>query len=242
MKNWIIFFLYFFLIPQNKANQNNISGTIIYGFVQNVVSEEQKEKSKELYSFFDKMNEVSKNLTFELKFNNNESLFYLNKVMDSDLNPMGISFVNNIVSRGKYYYNKSEDTILREEHIYGNNTLIETKSTMINNWTLTNESKKIDNYQCYKATRSKTNIGISQEHNFIIEAWYCPELPVEFGPKEFNGLPGLILEVKDTHYTFFAKRINIKNDSLYKIKPLASKNIISLEEHKKRVRETYSKQ
>jgi GLPGLI family protein len=30
-----------------------------------------------------------------------------------------------------------------------------------------------------------------------ITAWYCPEIPVSHGPEEYNGLPGLIMEVTD---------------------------------------------
>lgn len=31
---------------------------------------------------------------------------------------------------------------------------------------------------------------------FPIEAWYVPELPYNTGPADFEGLPGLIVEVK----------------------------------------------
>lgn len=238
----ILLVLFIPFYKTNKTKINEVSGTIIYGFVQNTVPKSEKEKSKELYSFFDKMNEISKDLTFILKFNKNESLFYLNESMESDLNPMAISFVKNIVSRGSQYYNKSEDKILREESIYGSNTLVETVASEINIWKLTGETKKIGSYNCFKATRPKKKIGISSDHTFTIEAWYSPELSMGYGPKEFNGLPGLILELKDTHYTFFAKKIEIKKDTTYEIKSLTSKKIISLEEHNKRMRSAFNKQ
>lgn len=56
-------------------------------------------------------------------------------------------------------------------------------------WKLTNESKKIKNYTCKKATtifRGRT-----------YEVWYTEKIPISIGPWKFNGLPGLILSVQD---------------------------------------------
>ncbi|PKP22106.1 MAG: GLPGLI family protein, partial [Bacteroidetes bacterium HGW-Bacteroidetes-22] len=33
-------------------------------------------------------------------------------------------------------------------------------------------------------------------------AWFAPDLPISEGPYKFSGLPGLILEVTDTHSNF----------------------------------------
>lgn len=238
----LILILFTLLFIETTNEERKISGIITYNFVENGVSTIEKEKSKELHGFLDKMNEASKGLTFNLEFNNEQSLFYLNEVMESDKNPMAVSYVNNIVSRGKYYYSKSEDLLLRQEGIYGNNTLVKSISSEINDWKLTNESKKIGKYQCYKAIRTKTKVSSTKTHQFTVEAWYCPEIAVNYGPKEFNGLPGLILELKDTHYTFYAQKVMIQHDTVYHIKPLTSKNIITLKEHSKRMKKTSIRQ
>lgn len=62
------------------------------------------------------------------------------------------------------------------------------------NWKIESEKKKIGNYNVQKAT---TNFG---GRNWI--AWFTPELPFNFGPHKFYGLPGLILEVYDTNDNF----------------------------------------
>ena len=73
------------------------------------------------------------------------------------------------------------------------------------NWTLTNETKKIENYTCFKATIIQKNLETGVE--FIREAWYTTEIPVPYGPVGFGGLPGLILELKTGKAIFTAKKI-----------------------------------
>lgn len=58
------------------------------------------------------------------------------------------------------------------------------------NWNITNETKQIQNYTCYKATTS------FRGNNF--EAWFTPDIPVNAGPWKWYGLPGLIVEATDT--------------------------------------------
>jgi GLPGLI family protein len=60
-------------------------------------------------------------------------------------------------------------------------------------WKIGKETKKIDQYTCYKATAlSLDSDGDSQP----VEAWFCPEIPFAYGPRGFGGLPGLILELR----------------------------------------------
>ncbi|RXJ50293.1 GLPGLI family protein [Gelidibacter gilvus] len=58
------------------------------------------------------------------------------------------------------------------------------------NWQITNETKNIGKFICYKAT-TKNFRG----RNY--EAWFTYEIPVPAGPWKFHGLPGLILEIHD---------------------------------------------
>lgn len=57
-------------------------------------------------------------------------------------------------------------------------------------WDLENVTDTICGYTCYKAV---TNYGGRQ---WI--AWFAPEIPYSAGPWKFNGLPGLVLAVKDS--------------------------------------------
>lgn len=63
-------------------------------------------------------------------------------------------------------------------------------------WEIEEGIKKIYGYQVQKATTKFAG------RDYI--AWFTPEIPISDGPYKFNGLPGLILKVRDTedHYVF----------------------------------------
>jgi len=56
-------------------------------------------------------------------------------------------------------------------------------------WKLAGETKKIQGYECMKATMT------NKVNNQPIVAWFTEAIPVPSGPAGFGGLPGLILEV-----------------------------------------------
>jgi hypothetical protein len=58
-------------------------------------------------------------------------------------------------------------------------------------WTLMDESKRIDQLDCYKATAR------FRGRDYI--AWYAPSIPVPNGPWKLGGLPGMIIEAYDVH-------------------------------------------
>lgn len=70
------------------------------------------------------------------------------------------------------------------------------------NWSVLPDTKKIDNYNCQKA--------IGSFGGRIYEAWFATEIPYSDGPWKLCGLPGLILEARDTanEITFALKQIS----------------------------------
>ena len=58
-------------------------------------------------------------------------------------------------------------------------------------------------------------------------AWFTPQIPVSFGPLDFNGLPGLVIRVEMAGgRTFSASKIVLNpNEKMEIIKPTKGKRI-----------------
>lgn len=105
------------------------------------------------------------------------------------------------------------------------------------NWKITNESKKIDDYLCFKAT------GIYQVKNTIgtfdhtVTAWFCPSIPHSFGPIGYGGLPGLILELQVRKSWFGVDKIDFDSKETFSNEEFTKKEKISEEELNKILQE-----
>lgn len=76
-------------------------------------------------------------------------------------------------------------------------------------WKLLNDTKQILNYTAKKA--------IVKYGGRNWTAWYTEDIPLQYGPYKFGGLPGLILEIYDDkeHYHFTANSINQNPKQIY---------------------------
>lgn len=77
-------------------------------------------------------------------------------------------------------------------------------------WSLEKEHKSILGYNVSKATTEYAG------REWV--AWYTEDIPLQYGPYLFGGLPGLILEVKDVedNFHFLAEAIENKKEEVYK--------------------------
>ncbi len=85
------------------------------------------------------------------------------------------------------YKNHKTKQIVKQRNFMSRTFLIENKLTKPA-WQLTNETIKIGDYSCKKAL---LKIGDNS-----ITAWFTEEIPINEGPQEYFGLPGLIMKVK----------------------------------------------
>lgn len=90
-------------------------------------------------------------------------------------------------------------------------------------WQLTQETRTINGYLTYKATRSKGKVI----------AWYTPEIPISFGPKGEYGLPGLILELEVGKIIFKVTKIVLNPKEEIKVEEPTGGKRVSFEEYKK---------
>ena len=179
--------------------------------------------------------------TYILTFTNLESIYAEEEKLETP-NPSSGSGVSVNFSGGnnsKYYKNFKKKEYVSNNDVFGKEFLI-TDSLEKFDWKITDEQKKIGNYTCFKAQITipvtekeikeyqefkkkqegkKTNfMTISEPKEEIIEAWYTMEIPVSNGPREFWGLPGLILELHDGNTTLLCSKIIINPKEKIEIK------------------------
>lgn len=152
---------------------------------------------------------------YTLKFDKNQSIYKKNEKLEA---PAPIqSGIRIEVSEGSdiMYKNIRENRYTNKAEILGKLFLI--KDTLTNRkWEFVNETKNIGDYSCFKAiykdsitTQTITEKGAIEEvtKDRITTVWYTPQIPINNGPSEFYGLPGLILEVNDGDLTLVCSKI-----------------------------------
>ena len=170
---------------------------------------------------------VAKKITLKLDFNDYKAMYYVDHGLinpKDDLNyTLALTYCNGEKptyidkNKGISCYNNYEILMYKE------NEFLITDS--IPKWKLSTETKKINNYTCYKATYEKEYQFYSDIVLKTITAWYCPEFPYPYGPKGFGGLPGLIFEVQDDKTVIGIESIVLNTNSKEIILPTKGKVI-----------------
>lgn len=194
-----------------------------------IANEDIFKDNEYLRGSFDKAIKESKSLKFGLICKNNNSFFYIIEQLSTEegfnSNKTTLIFANYM---GEIYQEK--DSLLTFSSLLGNKTYI--KKVISKNWILQNEIKIIDGYKCYKATSEYVVINSVGEFRHPVIAWYCPEIPLPFGPNGYGGLPGLILQLQVRNVTFGVENIDFKSEKDFEINKKSMK-ILSEEEYKK---------
>lgn len=158
---------------------------------------------------------LSKATTFYLYYKNGESLYIEEKeknTQNEDLNIQNQSSKKIEIGKngGGIYKNFKTREYLHEADVLGKELLVVDKLNKIE-WKLLDGEKTIGNYKCKNA---ETTIN-----NEVISAWYTDEVALQDGPKDFYGLPGLIMELIAEKKTYHAIKITETNSNLDIKKP-----------------------
>ncbi|MEN8702537.1 MAG: GLPGLI family protein [Polaribacter sp.] len=225
-------FLILLLIISLHGFSQKINGRVTYIVSVEPLSEKKidsitkssKLKNLKMNSWMKSVLKNTPDVNAFLEFNIQESIYYVEDKMQND----GESRYNmNRTYAGgdnKYYKNSNTKEFYNESDVFGELSLINLPKKK---WKITQESKVIGGYVCYKA------IDLSYKNNSTF-AWFTPQIPVSFGPKNFAGLPGLILEIQLKRRKIIATKIvlNPKNKIIIN-KPTKGKRV-TVEEAKKR--------
>ncbi|MCH3881781.1 MULTISPECIES: GLPGLI family protein [Tenacibaculum] len=197
------------------------------------------EMQKKLEAQMKKMNQK----TFTLNFNRFESTYKENESLAAPQTSVGglkmISFGGN--GTDLLYKNVKENKYAKQTDIMGKNFLIKDEIKKID-WELSDETKNIGMYTCYKATYSReveqkdfssfnsveSEGKVAKKMKTIVTtAWYTPQIPISNGPREFGGLPGLILELRQDKLTIVCSEVVLNPSKKIEIKEPKKGKVIS---------------
>lgn len=166
---------------------------------------------------------------YELQTNGIESLYKHSENYASSFDDIEEKQTGNVKvmvvkneSSGAYQNYKTKE-YLEGITFFNKNFFIKDK-TIDFSWKISNEEKKTGNFLCKKA--------VAMHNGKQIVAWFTDDFPVPAGPLDFNGLPGLILELDDDGDLFTAIKIEKLAKSTIN-KPLEKGKVISRKEFDK---------
>lgn len=178
--------------------------------------------------------EFADEVEYVLEFTEDQGLFYINTKNIINLTCTDkISTVLGTMSADTY-------GVYRDEQYYtymfyrGKNLLLNKTSF---EWNITDETKQIQNFTCYKAYyREVIDLGENETKTFTHTVWFTPELPFKYGPYYYFGVPGLVLEANNEggKYTYGVSKIELNtenkklSDNIKKLENVSKK--ITLEE------------
>ncbi len=179
--------------------------------------------------------ELSKQLQREyvLIFNNRESLYKQDEKLKEPSSQETNMIVEDQNPMGVLYKNIKENRFVREVEFMGKRFLVK-DSLVLRKWVLEKGKKNIGEYVCYKATFEMKHTVIEEKEgafksvvkNKKITVWYTLQIPISNGPSNYEGLPGLILEINDGKTTLVCSKIILNPKKEITIKePVRGKKI-----------------
>ncbi|MCK0132156.1 GLPGLI family protein [Flavobacteriaceae bacterium F08102] len=179
--------------------------------------------------------------TYQLIFTTNESIY--KELNTLKLKENNVQYITDI-----YYKNLQEGSFINKIDFDGAQFLVK-DSMQTFEWSLAPDIKKIGNYICNKATLFDIYVyddkmpdgeggfnTITHRDTIKTTVWYTPKIPISNGPRNYGGLPGLILEIEfNKEFKLVCTEIVLNPVKPVKIKPPKSGKAISLEEYEKAV-------
>ncbi|MDO6491191.1 MAG: GLPGLI family protein [Cellulophaga sp.] len=165
-------------------------------------------------------------MTYSLKYDNKYSFFKTIKYVpyDNFMSKIAQIYTHSIMgwyqdaTEKKSFYNKK---ILKTNYMVNHNKM--------DNWVMSGDTKKIEGYICYKASRTTLNEKTGNPE--LTEAWYTLDIPLPYGPAGCGGLPGLILELRNKRVVYSVSKLKLNSEkNKYKYPAPSLENPISIKE------------
>jgi len=234
MKNTIIFLVVLFAFQFTRAQ--NFQGEATYKTSRKVdIQLDSTQMNSDEHKLMLEMVKKQFQKTYILSFNKEESIYKEDIPLESP-QPAGVEImVVNTSGSDILYKNLKDKRYTNQNESFSKLFLIKDKLEELD-WEMTGETKFIGEYECYKATTTREEVvmqsGISingdkdleedsdaepEMREVTVTAWYAPSIPINNGPQNYHGLPGLILEVNDGTTTMICSKIVLNPDKKIKI-------------------------
>ena len=236
-------------IYESKTSTSDFKGNL--GGNREITPEMQKNIEERMRKMMEK--------TFVLNFDKTASIYKEEEKLDAPgQNGGGMRMMSSMMGGGgTTYKNVKEKTYAVDKEFMGKEFLVKDSLPKLD-WKMESETKQIGGYTCYKATAVKpvsqsdfrnfrakkeeskkdekektTNLMDSFEmpKEVTITAWYAPEIPINQGPENYWGLPGLILEVSDGKTVILCSKIVLNAKEKVAIKAPTKGKVISQKEY-----------
>jgi GLPGLI family protein len=198
--------------------------------------------------------------TYFLTFDKTSSTYKEDEKLAAPSSGGGSRFMGMMGGSGVKYKNTKDKFALESTEFFGKKFLVSDEMKDLE-WELGDETKKIGNYTCFKATlvkdldpldfanrgrrndnkdaekkdpsnESKSSKEIEKPKQIVVTAWYTPQIPVSNGPGEYWGLPGLILEINSGRTTILCTEVVINPAEKEEIKAPSKGKKIKREDYK----------
>lgn len=192
---------YFGTVTYKKEFSSHLSDTIS----ENSLYKRNRRVYTKIKETENEAKKILEELRFELKFKPYESLFSVQRNLKLEDNTY-YGFAVGPYGSGIYYSNFEKKEYLTSLEAYGELFLI--KGNQIK-WKITSLRKNISGYSCYKAITINEVKNNDKTLKTEIIAWFTTDIPAPFGPLEFGGLPGLVLELEVGKDKFIMSKIEL---------------------------------
>ncbi len=225
----LLFTIMFLLISENYTAQENYRALYKIRFmvdtveIKNSLHQDEKsnttliqlERSKMIKKYLEVI-KISNSVFFNLDFNREKAKFSLPKQIETSTYN---TFKRYSRYNGEYYH--INDKLFHSKNSFGQDFIVEYPKF---DWTITSEAKMIGPYNCFKAiTKIEVESSKGKSYHKII-AWFTPEIPFNYGPKEYVGLPGLVLRLDEGNISYNLHKLE-KGKHVDIVKPNKGKKI-----------------
>lgn len=203
-KNRVIF-LFLFLVTIQVFSQKSISVVYKVSPLNGTYENSEIIKSSPNKNHYLGVDEALNKISYELLVSDTIATFRILQTLDFSTRENRMA--KNVSGGIEYFAQKN--SLYYFSDLIGERFKVKVENLV---WETTKETQIISGYKCYKAIAKKYNPSKRINKYFDIIAWFCPSIPISYGPKESIGLPGLVLQYQDDKVVFLAEKINFQSD------------------------------